>query len=77
MDGIFFPADTTSQQFTLMLDLMNDSVVENTEHLFLSLSSSDPAVLVNSQMDQINLTIIDNDGIVPISKLCNIHPIIF
>lgn len=62
LGGIFSPVIDDSQQFSFMLELINDSVVENTEILFLHLSSSDPAVNVDSEADQIDLTISDNDG---------------
>lgn len=60
--GTFSPANMNFQQFSLIVDIIDDSVVENTEILFLSLSSSDPAVIVDSEADQIDLTIPDNDG---------------
>lgn len=60
--GIFSPGNMNSQQFSVTVDIIDDSVVENTEILFFSLSSSDPAVIVDSEADQIDLTIPDNDG---------------
>lgn len=63
LDGTFSPVIDASQQSSFSLELINDSVLEDTERLFLRLSSSDPAVNVDSEADQINLTIRDNDGI--------------
>lgn len=62
LGGTFSPAIGDSQQFSFILELIDDSVVENTEILFISLSSNDPAVIVISEADQIDLTISDDDG---------------
>ncbi len=61
-NGTFSPNSSNSQPSFFQLDFIDDSVVEATERLFLRLSSSDSSVLVDSDADQINITIMDNDG---------------
>ena len=61
LSGEFIPAN---QDQTLCFDLtvVEDRVVEESEVLFISLSSQDSAVRIPEDASLVNITIIDNDS---------------
>lgn len=58
--GTFVFDGTTQQTLLVMVDIIDDVVVEETELLLLRLSSADPAVVLGNT--QLTLEITDDDG---------------
>lgn len=57
-----FTPESQDQLFCTLLLISDDNIVEDSEVVFISLSSNDTAVLVSSETQLLNITIEDNDG---------------